>query len=61
MAENKSFKKQTFLQGAAVLAAATAIVKIIGAIYSIPLANIIGDEGFSYFNKAYQIYEVPWP
>ena len=58
MAENQSFKKQTFLQGAAVLAAATAIVKIIGAIYSIPLANIIGDEGFSYFNKAYQIYEV---
>ena len=55
---NKSFKKQTFLQGAAVLAAATAIVKVIGAIYSIPLANIIGDEGFSYFNKAYQIYEV---
>ena len=59
MAESKkSFQKQTFLQGAAVLAAATAIVKIIGAIYSIPLANIIGDEGFSYFNKAYQIYEV---
>ena len=56
--QNKSFKKQTFLQGAAVLAAATAIVKIIGAIYSIPLANIIGDEGFSYFSKAYAIYEV---
>ena len=58
MAENKSFKKQTFLQGAAVLAAATAIVKIIGAIYSIPLKGIIGDEGFSYFSKAYAIYEV---
>ena len=58
MAENKSVKKQTFLQGAAVLAAATAIVKIIGAIYSIPLKGIIGDEGFSYFSKAYAIYEV---
>lgn len=58
MAEQKPVKKQTFLQGAAVLAAATAIVKVIGAIYSIPLANIIGDEGFSYFSKAYLIYEV---
>ena len=55
---DKSFKKQSFLQGAAVLAAATAIVKIIGAIYKIPLGMIIGDEGFSYFGKAYQIYEV---
>lgn len=58
MAERKPTQKQTFLQGAAVLAAATAIVKIIGAVYSIPLANIIGDEGFSYFSKAYLIYEV---
>ena len=55
---DKAFKKQSFLQGAAVLAAATAIVKIIGAIYKIPLGIIIGDEGFSYFGKAYQIYEV---
>lgn len=56
--KKRSFQKQTFLQGAAVLALATAIVKIIGAIYSIPLKSIIGDEGFSYFSKAYQIYEV---
>ena len=59
MAEhNKSFKKQTFLQGAAVLAAATAIVKIIGAIYKIPLQNFIGSAGYSYFGKAYTIYDV---
>ena len=56
--EKRSLQKQTFLQGAAVLALATAIVKVIGAIYSIPLKHIIGDEGFSYFSKAYQIYEV---
>jgi len=55
---SKNNQKQTFLQGAAVLALATAVVKIIGAIYSIPLANIIGDEGFSYFSKAYMIYEL---
>ncbi len=58
MEHRQTSKKQSFLHGAAILAAATAVVKLIGAIYSIPLANIIGDEGFSYFNKAYQIYEV---
>ncbi len=49
-------KKQNFLQGAALLALAVAIVKVIGAVYKIPLRNIIGDVGFSYFNTAYQIY-----
>ena len=49
-------KKQSFLHGTALLAAATAIVKIIGALYKIPLKMIIGDEGFSYFNTAYEIY-----
>ena len=51
-------KKQTFLHGAALLAMATAIVKIIGAFYKIPLKMIIGDQGFSYFNTAYNIYAV---
>ena len=51
-----SAKKQNFLQGAALLALATAIVKVIGAIYKIPLRGIIGDVGFSYFNTAYDIY-----
>ncbi len=59
MKENgKSFQKQSFLQGAAVLAAATAIVKIIGAIYKIPMQSVIGQAGFGYFNTAYQIYDV---
>ena len=56
--EKKTFQKQTFLQGAAVLALATAIVKIIGAIYKIPLQNFIGTAGYSYFGKAYTIYDV---
>ncbi len=52
----KSPKKQNFLQGAALLAISVAIVKVIGAIYKIPLRAIIGDVGFSYFNTAYDIY-----
>ena len=54
----KTNQKQTFLGGAAVLALATAIVKVIGAFYKIPLNRLIGDEGFGYFNTAYDIYSV---
>ena len=54
----KSVKKQNFLQGAAILAIATAIVKIIGALYKIPLNDAIGELGFSYFSSAYEIYSV---
>ena len=50
--------KQSFLGGAAVLALATAIVKIIGAIYKIPLTQVLGDDGFAYFGTAYEIFAV---
>ena len=51
-------KKQSFLGGAAVLASAVAIVKLIGAFYKLPLNNILGDVGKTYFNTAYEIYAV---
>ena len=51
-------KKQNFLQGAALLAIATAIVKLIGALYKLPLNMAIGAEGYSYFITAYDIYAV---
>lgn len=53
-----SEKKQTFLHGAALLAVATAVVKLIGAFYKIPLKMIIGDQGYGYFTTAYDIYSV---
>ena len=53
-----SSKKQTFLHGAALLAIATAVVKLIGAFYKIPLKMIIGDQGYGYFTTAYDIYSV---
>ncbi len=49
-------KKQNFLHGATLLAAATIVVKVIGAIYKIPLQNILGNMGYSYFSSAYDIY-----
>jgi len=51
-------KKQSFLHGAALLALATAVVKVIGAFYKIPLNAILGKKGFGYFNTAYDIYSV---
>ena len=53
-----SAKKQTFLHGAALLAIATAVVKVIGALYKIPLKMVIGDAGYGYFMTAYNIYSV---
>ena len=40
-------KKQSFLHGAALLAMATAIVKVIGALYKLPLNAILGTKGFA--------------
>ena len=49
-------KKQSFLGGAAVLAAGIVIVKIIGAVFKIPLLNILGETGAADFSNAYNIY-----
>jgi stage V sporulation protein B len=54
----KPIHKQSFLHGAAILALATFIVKIIGACYKIPLVSIIGNSGYGYFTTAYDIYSV---
>ena len=51
-------KKQSFLGGAAVLASAVAIVKVIGFFYKVPLNNILGEVGKTYFQTAYEIYNV---
>ena len=51
-------KKQSFFGGAAVLAAGIAIVKVIGAIFAIPLFNIVGASGAADFNNAYNIYSM---
>ncbi len=55
---NVKNQKQTFLGGAVVLALSTAVVKIIGALYKLPLMTVIGDEGYGYFTTAYDIYSV---
>ena len=55
---DQPIKKQTFLQGTAVLAMATVLVKLMGFLFKVPLNNIIGEDGFGYFNTAYDVYNV---
>ena len=49
-------KSRGFVFGAAILAAASIIVKIIGAFYKIPLGIILGPVGMADFSVAYNIY-----
>lgn len=49
-------KKNTFFGGAAILAVSSILVKLIGAVYRIPLGNILPDEVMADYNSAYNIY-----
>ena len=51
-------RKNNYLKGAAILAITVAITKVIGAIYKIPLYNILGDEGTTHFQFTYTIYSL---
>ena len=55
MAKNK---EQNYMHGAVILAAGVVIMKVLGALYKIPIANIIGDDGYSMFLAAYNVYFV---
>ena len=50
--------KKSFLQGAAVLALAGVLVRIIGALYRIPLLNFIGAQGVAYYQFAYPVFNL---
>ena len=64
MTEAKSLNKkrrggsrgQSLVQGAAILTFGTILVKVIGAIFKIPLGNVIGEAGMGYFSAAYALY-----
>lgn len=49
-------QKKTFIKGAAILGVAGVIIKFLGAVFRIPLGNIIGDTGMAYYQTAYPIY-----
>jgi len=47
-----------FLKGALILSVAGVIVKLLGAVYRIPLFNILGAEGMGLFSAAYPVYSM---
>ncbi len=49
-------KQQSFEYGAVILLISTAISKVIGAVFKIPLSEIINDLGFGYFTSAYELF-----
>ena len=53
-----SQKKQGFVHGALILMLAGIVVKVVGALFKIPLSNIIGDTAMGYFNTAYSVYSM---
>ena len=53
---SKKAKGQNLLVGAMVLLISNLLVKVIGAIYKIPLTNMLGTRGMAYFNAAYSFY-----
>lgn len=54
--ELKHSEKQSFLHGAAVLAISGVAVKILGALFKIPIGGILKPEGMAIFSIAYNIY-----
>lgn len=55
MPENR---KTNFIRQGTILAMASIIVRMIGIVYRIPVANIIGDEGNGIYGAAYEIYNL---
>lgn len=56
--KNKGKGSNNFLVQGSILAAASIIAKVIGLIYRVPLTNILGDKGNSYYSTANEIYSI---
>jgi Membrane protein involved in the export of O-antigen and teichoic acid len=54
--ESKKGKSQNFLHGALILTVGMAIVKVVGALFKVPLQEVIGNYGMGLFNVAYHFY-----
>lgn len=51
-------RKSNFLTQGIILAAASVIVRLIGLVYRIPLARIIGEDGLGSYSNAYEVYNI---
>ena len=56
MQDKESSARRQLMSGVAIMTFSTAIVKIIGLVYKIPMLRLLSEEGMAYFNAAYNIY-----
>jgi len=49
-------RKQDFLKGSLILMLSAAAAKVLGAVFKIPLTNMLGGVGMSYFSCAYSLF-----
>ncbi|MBO7364551.1 MAG: polysaccharide biosynthesis protein [Lachnospiraceae bacterium] len=50
--------QNNYLVHGGILAVASVLVRLIGMIYRVPMANIIGSEGSGYYAHAYSVYNI---
>lgn len=51
-------EKSNFLMQGSILAIASLVSRVIGMLYRVPLTNIFGNQGNSFYNCAYEIYSM---
>lgn len=56
MEENE--RKSNFMTQGIILAVASVVVRLIGILYRIPLANTIGDDGLGAYSNAFEVYNI---
>lgn len=56
--ENQTDRKNNIIRQGSILAIASIVVRIIGLIYRIPMANIIGEEAMGIYSAAFEIYNI---
>ena len=54
----KTDQKQGFVQGAMILMIGTVTVKVVSRLFKIPISNMLGGTGYSYFTNAYEIFNL---
>mgnify|MGYP002550548787 CR=1 FL=1 len=54
--KNKQRGGQSFIYGATIMVVSTAIVKVLGALFRIPLAALIKPTGMGFYSTAYDLY-----
>ena len=58
MESSERTKTTNILKQGSVLATASILVRIIGLVYRVPMANILGDEGMGIYSAAAEIYNI---